>query len=56
VSKNWLLTICTKLRDGTDKISRSPMLSLDGDIDHTEALKIAADMFGADRVISVTEK
>ena len=55
VSKNWLLTIRTKLRDGTDKISRSPMIS-DHDISAAEALKIAADMFGADRVISVTEK
>jgi len=55
VSKNWLLTIRTKLRDGTDKISRSPMIA-EHDISAEEALKIAVDMFGVERVISVTQK
>jgi hypothetical protein len=55
MSKNWLLTIRTKLRDGTDKISSSPMIA-ETELIYQEALKIAVDMFGADRVISVTEK
>lgn len=54
MSKNWLLTIRTRLRDGTDKISRSPMIS-DHDISVEEALKIAHDMFGVERVIKITE-
>lgn len=56
MTKNWLLTIRTKLRDGTEKVSRSPMLSLDGDISHAEAMEVAVSQFGAERVISVTEK
>lgn len=55
MSKNWLLTIRTRLRDGTDKISRSPMIA-ETELGHAEALKVAVDMFGADRVISVTGK
>lgn len=55
MTKNWLLTIRTRLRDGTEKVSRSPMLSLDGHISHAEAMEVAVSQFGAERVIKATE-
>jgi len=53
--KNWIITVSTRLRDGTEKVSRSPMLSLDGDISHAEAMEVAVSQFGAERVMKVTE-
>lgn len=55
MTKNWLLTIRTKMRDGTEKVSRSPMIS-ESDISHSEAMEVAISQFGAERVISITEK
>jgi len=55
MTKNWILTIRTKMRDGTEKVSRSPMIS-ESDISHSEAMEVAISQFGAERVISITEK
>lgn len=55
MTKNWLLTIRTKLRDGTEKVSRSPMLC-DTDISRDEAMLVAVSQFGAERIINIEEK
>lgn len=55
MSKNWMLTIRTKLRDGTEKISTSPMLC-EHEISYREAMVVAASQFGFERVISVIAK
>lgn len=55
MTKNWLLTIRTNLRDGSEKISRSPMIC-DEPITQDEAMAVAASQFGEDRVLSVEEK
>ena len=55
MTKNWLLTISTKMRDGTEKVSQSPMIS-ENDISYSEAMEVAISQFGAERVISITEK
>jgi len=55
VEKNWIITVSTRLRDGTEKISRSPMLCLDSEISHAEAMEVAVSQFGCERVIKITE-
>jgi len=55
MSKNWLLSIRTKLRNGTYKISASPMLC-EYEISNNEAMEVAVSQFGAERVISVIAK
>jgi len=54
MSKNWLLTIRTKLRNGAYKISTSSMLC-EYEISHDEAMEVAVSQFGAERVIKITE-
>jgi len=48
MTKNWLITIRTG-----DKVSTSPMLCLEQEISHSEAMAIVASQFGAARVIEV---
>lgn len=56
MTKNWILTIRTKLRDGGEKVSRSPMLCLDSEISRDEAMEVAVSQFGKDRIISIEAK
>ena len=55
MTRYWLLTIRTRLRDGSEKTSRSAMLCSDP-IDYQAALEIASSQFGARRVIGVDPK
>lgn len=50
MTNKWLLTIRTG-----DKISISPMLC-EAPISYGDAMTVAVSQFGAERVISVTEK